>query len=208
MNNNKIGISQPWIFNTYPYNPALVNQQNDISSLLYDISVLTSQIYISQYKALDIYHFSIFNSKKYNNKTIALALKVLKPLLVIKYNKNVAFNVKYPPSIYYDHYQLASWIKFKLQDNPIKIRPVFKKIMTKQNLIKKFNSTPITLPRYIKTLASTTFPERITNLKKRPLKNKKSFKYYQKRTFQDLDYSYLKQKHENTIFKLNHFNAK
>jgi hypothetical protein len=134
MTSKKIGISQPWIFDTYPYNPALLNQQKDISSLFYDIGIIPSEIHISQHKYLSTYHLSVFITKKSSLNAFLLALKVLKPLLVLKYNKNVTFNIKYPPSLYYDHNHIASWLKLNLQEEPIKIRPFFKKLMSKQNL--------------------------------------------------------------------------
>jgi hypothetical protein len=107
MTSKKIGVSQPWFFDTYPYNPSLVNQQKDISSLLHDLNILTSEIYISQHTYSSTYHFSVFKHKKFSQKSLLLALKVLKPLLILKYKKNVTFNIKYTPSLYYDDKQIA-----------------------------------------------------------------------------------------------------
>ncbi len=217
MTSKKIAISQPWIFDTYPYNPALVNQQKDISSLLYDIGILPSDIHISQHTYLSTYHFSVFNTKKSSKKALALALKVLKPLLILKYKKNVTFNVKYPPSLYYDDKHIASWLKLNLQEDPMKMRPLFKKLMNKQKLntqaklskpglkqqfkIKRLKLIKISKAKFnknrfisktdktIKKVSFNKVPKRILNLKKRPLKNRKSFSYYNNRTFQTITLS-------------------
>lgn len=233
MTSKKIGISQPWIFDTYPYNPALLNQQKDISSLLYDIGILPSQIYISQHTYLSTYHFSVFNTKKSSQRTLALALKVLKPLLILKYNKNVAFNVKYPPSLYYDHNHIASWLKLNLQEDPMKSRPLFKTLMNKQKInaqAQKKQSKPglthlfknktlqlIKLSKQHfnnnnKKVSFNKVPKRILNLKKRPLKNRKSFSYYNNRTFQNITLSKKETTHStphstNLLFTLKPFNA-
>lgn len=201
-----IGISQPWLFNSY--NPSLINQQNDISSLFYDISMLTSQIYISQYKHLYIYHFTIFINQNYNTKNIALALKLLKSLLILKYNKNVIFNVKYPASIYHDHYQIASWLKFNIEENPTKIRPIFKKIMKRPQPNNNLKKSKKIILKPNKTISPNTFSQRINNLKKRTLKNKKSFNYYKNKTFKELNYMKKhKTKNNKILFKLQPYNA-
>lgn len=230
----KIGISQSWIFDTYPYNPSLVNQQKDISSLLYDIGILPSDIYISQHTYLNTYHFSVFNTKKSSKKALPLALKVLKPLLVLKYNKNVTFNVKYPPSLYYDDKHIASWFKLNLQEDPIKIRPLFKKLMNKHKIIAQgikkqskpglkqlFKTKTLKLIKLSKrkynnksnkSVSFNKLPKRIRNFQKRTLKNKKSFSYYSIRTFKDITLydnlkDYQKKNKQPTLLQFKPFNA-
>lgn len=203
----KIGISQPWFFNTFPYNPTLLKQQTFITAFFNNFGILVSDIYISEYRHLLTYHFTIFLPHKKHYSVIKPILKVLKPLLVIKYKKNICFNIKRSPSLYYDDKILGSWLKLNIQKDTMKVRPLIKKLLHKDKLKNKNVNT--TYKSYLKEinmknalftlrmqnallgnqnnsqkpLSLKHVPERIYALRRRLVKNNKSLTYYRNKTF-------------------------
>lgn len=198
----KIGISQPWFFNTFPYNPTLLNQQNFITAFFNNFGILVSDIYISEYRHLLAYHLTLFLPHKKHYSVIKPILNVLKPLLVIKYKKNICFNIKRSPSLYYDDKILGSWLKLNIQKDTMKVRPLIKKLLHKDKLKNKSRSTTYktyvkeikmknALMNYLlqnlnhseKTLSLKYLPQRISALRTRLVKNNKSLMYYRNKTF-------------------------
>jgi len=202
MTSKKIGISQPWFFNTFPYNPTLLKQQIFITAFFNNFGILVSDIYISEYRHLVAYHLTIFLSHKKHYSVIKPILNVLKPLLVIKYKKNICFNIKRSPSLYYDDKILGSWLKLNIQKDTMKVRPLIKKLLHKDKLINKSPST--TYKTYLKKikmdnarltlknqkhspLSLKYLPQRISALRTRLVPNNKSLMYYKNKTFIPFD---------------------
>ena len=194
----KIGISQPWFFNTFPYNPTLLNQQIFITGFLNNYGILASDIYISEHRHLLTYHLTIFLSHKKHYSAIKPILKVLKPLLILKYNKNVCFNIRRSPSLYYDDKLLGSWLKVNIQKDTMKVRPLIKKILHKDKLKNKRlsmtcnmhlkkkkmnNAKHLFFSNILQGLSLKYFDKRVSTLKKRLVKNKKSLMFYNSQTF-------------------------
>jgi hypothetical protein len=196
----KIGISQPWFFNTFPYNPTLLKQQIFITAFFNNFGILVSDIYISEYRHLLSYHLTIFLSHTKHYSVIKPILNVLKSLLVIKYKKNISFNIKRSPSLYYDDKILGSWLKLNIQKDTMKVRPLIKKLLHKDKL--KNESPSTTYKTYLKAikmdnawlnycslfdsqkpLSLKYLPQRISALRTRLVKNNKSLIYYRNKTF-------------------------
>jgi hypothetical protein len=104
----KLGISESFRFQTYPYNPVLINIIKLVSGILVSYGFILSRIHITEYRKLYILNFVIFlsDTKQYN--VLGLILKYLKPLLVLKFKKNVILNIKLAPSIFHDDNLLGS----------------------------------------------------------------------------------------------------
>jgi hypothetical protein len=104
----KIHVSQDSFFDTYPHNPSLLNQQQFIKAVFINYGIIPSQIYIAEHTHLYTIQFKLFYFKPGQHKLIKPLLNFIRPLLVIKYNKNVVFNIKLSPHLYADDTQLAT----------------------------------------------------------------------------------------------------
>lgn len=163
MNSKKISVSQPWLYQTYPYNPQISNITTLIKNTFLKFGILTSQIYVSEYPKLFVFHFTVFG----NNQLLTSIINYLNSILTIKYNKNIIFDFKYSPSLYHDDLILSSWLKLKLQQDPNKLRMLIKKIVSKKDISQKKFNNPKTL-----------FNQPRVNWKKRDFINIKSYQYH------------------------------
>lgn len=104
----KRGITEVSLYRTYPYNLNLINLTKYIENTLENYGILTSTIYINEYRKVFIIHCTVFlfDTRQYN--VLYKVIKYLKPLLILKFNKNIQFNIKLSESIYHDNKLLSS----------------------------------------------------------------------------------------------------
>ena len=137
MKNKKLGISENWLSRSV--NPSIIHEQwirNCINGIFNKFQIITSNIYIHSYPNYTIVIFSIYdliinNDKQIKNRCriIIYCIKLIESLCLLKFNINVKCSVQLLPSLLYDSHALASWIKLKLEDDPLKFRSLFLNII-------------------------------------------------------------------------------
>ena len=130
------------VFNTYPFNNKLLGMSKIIEGIFFKYGILVSSIYIHEYPKNYIIHFNIFISHHIQYFILKNIIKLIKSLLVLKYNKNISFNIHISKSIYYDNKFISSWLSYKLQNDPLQLRFITKKLwkfINKKNVNKTKN---------------------------------------------------------------------
>ena len=104
----KRGISEVSLYRTYPYNLNLINLTKYIENSLLNYGIIVSNIYINEYRKIFIIHFTVFIPDSRQYKVLSKIIKYIKSLLILKFNKNIYFNIKTVESIYHDNKILSS----------------------------------------------------------------------------------------------------
>ena len=95
-------------YKTYPYNNKLINMNKIIERIFLNYGIIVSSIYISEYRKHLIFHFHLYISHSCQYNIIKNILKLIQSLFVLKYNKNISFDINISKSIYYDDKLISS----------------------------------------------------------------------------------------------------
>lgn len=107
----KLGISQNTYFYTYKINYNLINICELINNIFLNYNIFVSNIYIYEYPKSIIIKFDIWIHNKKCYMFLNHIINLLKSLLVLKYNKNIEFNIKISKDIFNDDMLLSNFIK-------------------------------------------------------------------------------------------------
>lgn len=128
----KLGISLLWFFRTYPYNGSLIHISTIMEGVFEKYGILVSSIYVSEYCKSIMIHFQLFLTHRWQYRVLKNLLPILKALFVLKYNKNIHFDITLCKSILQDDKLISSFIKCKIRSNPSTIgfltQKLFKKV--------------------------------------------------------------------------------
>lgn len=124
----KLSISSQAFFKTYPYNGNLIHMQKIIEGIFINYGILTSSIFISEYPKLIIFQFNILLKIPNQYNIIGPITRFIKSLFVLKYNKNIRFDITISKNIYCEDKYISSWLKYKLLADPNRVRFLLQKL--------------------------------------------------------------------------------
>jgi len=151
MNPKKIGISQPWCSRSMYSNLKEESWiRKFIEGVLLNYNYLCSEIYINSFPNLIELNFLLFipgssNEKphevvKSHNKRLRKVVKLIKSILVLKYNTNVVINIKRLPHVFKDGKVLSSWLKNIIEKDPLRVLGTLRKAVNYRGKKKRFRA--------------------------------------------------------------------
>lgn len=150
MNSKKIGISQPWCSRSMYSNLKEESWiRKFIEGVFSNYNYLCSEIYINSFPNLIELNFLLFipgssNEKprevvKSHNKRLSKVLKLIKAVLVLKYNTNVVINIKRLPHVFVDGKVLSSWLKSIIEKDPLRVLGTLRKAVNYRGKKRRFS---------------------------------------------------------------------
>jgi hypothetical protein len=127
----KFKISEGDKFQTFPENLNLLNINDIVENTFLRFNILISNLFIYEFPKLIVIKLNIFYNIKSKKRLISPIIKYLKALLILKYNKNIQFNINLCKSIYLDDKILSNYIKKNF--NIYTIKPLLNKIYGNKN---------------------------------------------------------------------------
>lgn len=131
----RLGISQGWYSRSGEYTD--LESDKFIRKLVRNIylkhGILTSEAYIHRYPERISIKFLMYMTDSSQYKIQSLLMKLIKSILVLKYNKNINIYYKQCPHLLFNSSILVDYLEQKLKGNSNKVRMILKKLMSKVN---------------------------------------------------------------------------
>ena len=107
----KLGISQNWYYYTYKNNYNLIEIEKIVKNTFLNYNIFISNIYMYEYPKLIILKFDLWIYNENHYKLLTNIINYLKSLLVLKYNKNIEFNINFSKDIFNDDQLIGTFVK-------------------------------------------------------------------------------------------------
>lgn len=131
----KLRISQNSFFYTYKNNYNLLRIVYLIKNTFLNYNIYVSNIYVYEYPKSIIIKYNIWIHNKNCYIFLNNIINFLKSLLVLKYNKNIEFNIKMSKDIFNDDKLITNYLEYEMNSNKqlLKILKDIKKNVSKSN---------------------------------------------------------------------------
>lgn len=131
----KLRISQNSFFYTYKNNFNLITIVDLIKNTFLNYNIYVSNIYVYEYPKSIIIKYNIWIHNKNCYLFLNNIINFLKSLLVLKYNKNIEFNIKMSKDIFNDDKLITNYLHYEMNSNKqlLKILKDIKKNVSKNN---------------------------------------------------------------------------
>jgi len=141
MNSKKIGISQPW--SSRSMSSSLKEEiwiRKLVEGVFSNYNYASSEIYINFFPSCMELKFLLFIpgnqpvkdeeeliAQKEHTKRIKSIVKLVKSILVLKYNINVVVDIKRVATVFKDGKVLSAWLKNQIEKDPLRVLPTLRK---------------------------------------------------------------------------------
>ena len=113
----KLRISQNSFFYTYKNNFNLITIVDLIKNTFLNYNIYVSNIYVYEYPKSIIIKYNIWIHNKNCYIFLNNIINFLKSLLVLKYNKNIEFNIKISKDIFNDDKLITNYLHYEMNSN-------------------------------------------------------------------------------------------
>lgn len=113
----KLRISENTYFYTYKNNYNLLTISDIIKNTFINYNIYVSNIFIYEYPKSIIIKYNIWIHNKNSYKILNHIINFLKSLLILKYNKNIEFNINISKDIFNDDKLLSNYLKYEMNSN-------------------------------------------------------------------------------------------
>ena len=113
----KLRISQNSFFYTYKNNFNLITIVDLIKNTFLNYNIYVSNIYVYEYPKSIIIKYNIWIHNKNCYIFLNNIINFLKSLLVLKYNKNIEFNIKMSKDIFNDDKLITNYLHYEMNSN-------------------------------------------------------------------------------------------
>lgn len=113
----KLRISQNSFFYTYKNNYNLIRIVDLIKNTFLNYNIYVSNIYVYEYPKSIIIKYNIWIHNKNCYIFLNNIINFLKSLLVLKYNKNIEFNIKISKDIFNDDKLITNYLQYEMSSN-------------------------------------------------------------------------------------------
>lgn len=120
----KLKISENTYYYTYGKNYNLLLISDIIKNTFLNYNIYISNIYGYEYPKCIIFKFDIWIHNKKCYKFLHYIIKFLKSLLILKYNKNIEFNIKISKNLLNDDKLLTEYLKTEINSNKQLLRVI------------------------------------------------------------------------------------
>lgn len=116
-------------YKTKKFSIELLHIEDMVKNILKSYNIVSSSVYIYEYPLAYILKLTIFINNKIQYIILKKCIKLIKSILVLKYNKNIEIDIKVIKNMYEDLDILGEHIKQKTTKNPETMVRVMRKVL-------------------------------------------------------------------------------